>query len=158
MTSSARGSDLNSWWSNRASLRKEAAAALGQLRDCQRRLTAAAGGNPALATASSSRTPPSTDASITGLSTAADQIVIAMTHAQSEMERLAAARTAAQSELAAAKEQIEIDARRRIQGKARKDADRRLRSRKAMGWATQKICRLASVGVVVLMVYLLSVY
>ncbi|HEY4214687.1 MAG TPA: hypothetical protein VGM84_24635 [Steroidobacteraceae bacterium] len=156
MTSSARGSDLNSWWSNRASLRKEAAAALGQLRDCQRRLTAAAGGNPA--PASSSRTPPSTDASITGLSTAADQIVIAMTHAQSEMERLAEARTAAQSELAAAKEQIEIDARRRIQGKARKDADRRLRSRKAMGWATQKICRLASVGVVVLMVYLLSVY
>ena len=158
MTSSARGSDLNSWWSNRASLRKDALGTLNQLRDCQRRLTAAAGSTPVAASAPANGTPPVADSSIAGLTAATDQILIAMTHAQGEIARLASARTAAQSELAQAEVQVATDARRRVQDKARTDAERRLRSHKAMGWATQKFCRLASLGVVVLMLYLLSVY
>ena len=146
-------------------MRKDALGSLSQLRDRQRRLTAAAGSTPAAATSPAGRpplsangTPPAADSSIAGLTAAADQIITAIAHAQSELGRLASARTAAQSELAAAKEQIGIDARRRIEGRARKDADRRLRSRKAMGWATQKLCRLASLGVVVLMLYLLAIH
>jgi hypothetical protein len=157
MTSSARGSDLNSWWSNRASLRKEAWTVFGQLRDCQGRLSAAAGDTPTSATAAATGAPPA-DSSIAGLTAAADQILIAITHAQGEIGRLASARTAAQSELAGAEVQVALDARRRVQDKSRMDAERRLRSRKAMGWATQKFCRLASLGVVALMLYLLAVY
>ncbi len=165
MTSSARGSDLNSWSSNRASLRQEALAALAQLRDCQRRLTAAAGSAPAAPTSPAGRPPPSAsglpspaDSSIAALTSAADQITTAIAHAQSELGRLASARTAAQAELAQAEGQVAMDARSRVQDKARTDAERRVRSRKAMGWATQKFCRLASLGVVVLMLYLLCVY
>ncbi len=158
MTSSARGSDLSSWWSNRASFRKDALGTLSQLRDCQRRLTAAAGSTPAAASAAADGTPPSADSSIAGLTAAADQILIAMTHAQGGIARLASARTAAQSELAQAEVQVALDARHRVQDKARTDAERRVRSRKVVGWAAQKSCRLASLGVVVLMVYLLSVY
>lgn len=152
MSGSARGSDLGSWSSNRASLRKEAAEAIAPLRDAQRQLTAAAGSAPPALTF----TLP--DPSISGVTAGARRILESLAQKQSELKGLGAARHAAQSELARTQEQIRNEGARRSQDQARKEAERDLRARKAGVWMTQTICRLAAVGVVVLMVYILAVY
>jgi hypothetical protein len=152
MSGSARGSDLGTWSSNRAALRKEAADAIAQLRDSQRQLTAAAGNTPAAAAVSLP------DPSAAGVASGARRILESIAQKQRELGGLSAARTAAQSELAATQVQIELESARRGKEKARQEAERTLRSRKAAGWVTQKICRLAAVGVVVLMLYILAVY
>lgn len=152
MSGSARGSDLGSWWSNRAALRKDAADGIAQLRDCQRQLSSAAGNTPAAATVALA------DRSIAAVVSGARRILEAIAQKQGELKGLTAARNAAQSELAQTQQQIGHEGARRSEEKARKEAERNLRSRKAAGWVTQKLCRLAGAGVFVLMVYILAVY
>ncbi len=152
MSGSVRGSDLGAWWSNRAAWRKQAAEAVGQLRECQRQLSAAGGNTPAAATA------PSSDASVEGIGGAARQILDAIARTQGELGGLSAARGAAQSELAQVKQRVESESARRTRDSANKDAERSLRSAKAAGWVKQKLFRLAGAGVFVLMLYVLAVY
>lgn len=152
MSGSARGSDLGSWWSNRAALRKDAVDGIAQLRDCQRQLTAAAGNTPAAAAVALS------DWSIAGIVSGARSILEAIAQKQGELRSLTGARDAAQAQLAQTQEQIGHEGARRSEEKARKEAERNLRSRKAAGWVTQKLCRLAGAGVFVLMLYILAVY
>jgi len=122
------------------------------LRDSQRQLTAAAGNTPAAASVALP------DSSPAGLAAGARRILESLAQKQNELAGLSAARNAAKSELADTQVQIELESARRGKEKARKEAERTLRSRKAAGWVTQKICRLASLGVVVLMLYILAVY
>ncbi len=152
MLGSARGSDLGSWWSNRAALRKEALESIAQLRDCQRQLSAAAGATPPAGS------PSLPDRSPAGVVSVARQILQAIAQKQGELQALSATRNAAQSELAQTQQQISHEGARRSEEKARKEAERHLRSRKAAGWVTQKLCRLAGAGVFVLMLYILAVY
>ncbi len=152
MSGNARGSDLGSWWSNRAALRKDAVDAIAQLRDCQRQLSCAAGETPAAATIALA------DRSIAGVVAGARRILEAIAQKQGELKGLTAARNAAQAELAQTQQQIGHEGARRSEEKARKEAERNLRSRQAAGWVTQKLCRLAGAGVFVLMLYILAVY
>jgi hypothetical protein len=138
--------------SNRAALRKDAVDGIAQLRACQRQLASAAGDTPAAATVSLS------DRSIAGVVSSAQRIVAAIAQKQGELKGLSAARNAAQAELAQAQQQIGNESARRSAEKARKEAERNLRSRKAAGWVTQKLCRLGGAGVFVLMLYILAVY
>ena len=133
-------------------MRKDAVDGIAQLRDCQRQLSAAAGNAPAAAAVALP------DRSIAGVVSGARRILEAIAQKQGELEGLTAARNAAQAELAQIQQQIAHEGARRSEEKARKEAERNLRSRKAAGWVTQKLCRLAGAGVFVLMLYILAVY
>jgi hypothetical protein len=150
MPGSTRGSDLNSWWQNRAARRQEIAQAVAPLRDAQSRLSRAAGtSRPASVT-----TTPTDSAD--DLVRQANATLSAFSSLSAQAPRLVEAAREEQSALDAVKAAVERSSGLRARGQAEEEANKAYQTRVAAakaGLALRKVCALVIFLVVLGVLY-----
>ena len=147
MAASTEGTDLRSWFANRAAFRAQTREALEKLEECRQRLLIAVG----------KREPDPfvgfTDDSISGIASLTKEAVTQLWEADAELSQISSARQAAQSALQSTRQEVGWAAQQRAQKETEQASQRKYAARKRQAWIKRKALRFGAIGVLLAAFY-----
>jgi hypothetical protein len=150
MQGDTRGTDLNSWWRNRALRRQEINQLVAQLRDTQSRLTQAAGNaRPSPSGVSTSETPAK-------VLSEADPILTGLQSVDIQIEQLSSGRAAEQNALESVRAGVQRAAEQRSRHAAEAAARQAYESAQQWQKQQQTLRKLCAVGIFLAVLFVLA--